>query len=100
MTQELEQIRERAYAADDEFQAECVRQFGAQAGNGRFNSPLHDARTAAARERFHAAKILHADRAEAEKHGLVVCGICNRAKKAKAEGIGELCGACAAKEVL
>lgn len=35
-----------AVSADDAFQAECVRQFGAsRAGDGRYSRAAHDART-------------------------------------------------------
>lgn len=40
-----------AVSADDAFQAECLRQFGSRAADGRYNRSAHDARTRAALDR-------------------------------------------------
>lgn len=48
-------LHDRAKVADEAFQAECVRQFGKDAGDKRYQSKLHDDRTRLAREAFRAA---------------------------------------------
>lgn len=50
-----------------------------------FRTRLEESGGRPANPRLDNRPLLHAERVDAEKHGLVVCGICNRAKKAKAE---------------
>lgn len=49
----------RMVEADNAFHAECVRQFGRNAGDRRYETASHDDRTRAARDAFLAAVQAH-----------------------------------------
>lgn len=55
MTNEQKALYDAAKAADDAFSAECVRQFGANAGTYRYLPYYYDATTREAAATFHRA---------------------------------------------